>query len=196
MIYRILRLGGGCCAAQCPGVKISFIAESKKVVGSEMFEQKMESLTVVVVTKVAELMQKDIVTKRGRQTDDVQIEIDIVSGRAAAPVGGVVLDGHPIVCKSIFFGKLRQTGRKFGFGLPSRGLDLLRGRFRNILVAFFLPGYGLKNPFPLESEESQCCRIGHKIRHGDTYPLERMYPDTHPADSFAFPQDYVAKLRI
>ena len=91
MIYRILRLGGGCCAAQCPGVRISFVTEGKKVVGSEMFEQKMESLTVVVVTKVAELMQKDIVTKRGRQTDNVQIEIDVVSGRAAAPVGGVVL---------------------------------------------------------------------------------------------------------
>ena len=97
MIYRILRLGSGCSAAQCPGVRISFVAESKKVVGGEMFEQKMERMTVVVMTQMAELMQKDIVTKRGRQTDDVQIEIYVVSGRAAAPVGGVVLDGHTVI---------------------------------------------------------------------------------------------------
>ena len=43
-----------------------------------MFEQKMECMTVIVMTQMAELMQKDIVTKRGRQPDDVLIEIYVV----------------------------------------------------------------------------------------------------------------------
>ena len=57
---------------------IASIAGLENVVCTYMFQQKMEGLTVVVMTQVTEFMQQDIVAKDRRQTHNVQIKVDIV----------------------------------------------------------------------------------------------------------------------
>lgn len=66
-----------------------------------MFQKKMEGMTVVMVTQMTEFMEHDIVAKGLRKTHEVQIEVDICLGRAAAPVGRIVLDCHAVILKSI-----------------------------------------------------------------------------------------------
>ena len=52
-----------------------------------MLQKKMEGMTMIVVTQVAKLVQEDIVLQHFRQTDYIQVQIDIVPRRAASPVG-------------------------------------------------------------------------------------------------------------
>ncbi len=84
-----------------------------------MFEQEVEGRSMVMMPEVAELMEEDIVLEGLREADDVQVEIDVGAGRAAAPVGGVVLDGHVVVYESIPCGEFGEAGRKFGLGLTA-----------------------------------------------------------------------------
>lgn len=47
----------------------------------------MKFLPMIAMTQVAEFVQKNVVLQDLRQTDDIQIEIDVVLCRTASPVG-------------------------------------------------------------------------------------------------------------
>jgi len=66
-----------------------------------MLQKQVEGIAVVMMLEMAELMEKDIVPKRVRQTDDVEIEIDVSPCRAASPVGRIMLYGHFVICESV-----------------------------------------------------------------------------------------------
>ena len=42
-----------------------------------MLKKKMKGMTMIVMTKMAQLVQQHIVLKDGRKSDNVQIKIDI-----------------------------------------------------------------------------------------------------------------------
>ncbi len=66
-----------------------------------MLKQEMEGMAMVMMPQMAEFMEKDIVAEDVREADDVQVEIDVAAGRAAAPVGRVMLDGQPVVYEAV-----------------------------------------------------------------------------------------------
>ena len=66
-----------------------------------MLQKKMESMTMIVMPQMTEFVKKDVVLQHMRQTDDIEIQIDIITGRTAAPVGGIMLNRNPIVFKTI-----------------------------------------------------------------------------------------------
>ena len=61
----------------------------------------MKTLSMVMMTQVAEFMQQNIVPKCCWKTYDIKVQIDIVTRGTASPVCGVMLDGHAIECKPI-----------------------------------------------------------------------------------------------
>ena len=84
----------------------------------------MEAMAMIWMAKMAEFVYKHIVLKHLRKADDVEIKIDVSFGRAAAPVGCIVLDCHTVICKSITSRKLSKTHRQLGLGLAAQRLDL------------------------------------------------------------------------
>ena len=57
-----------------------------------MLQKKMESMTMIVMPQMTEFVKKDVVLQHMRQTDDIEIQIDIIPSRTAAPVGGIMLN--------------------------------------------------------------------------------------------------------
>ena len=78
--------GGGVHGIQIEGLD--------QMVGQDMLQKEMESIAMVLVAEVAELVQKDVVLEHARQPHDAEVQIDVSLGRAASPVGCVMLDGH------------------------------------------------------------------------------------------------------
>ena len=92
-----------------------------------MLKKQMESVSVIVMTQVTELVQKDIILQDKRKTDNIEIEVDISLGRTASPIRGIVLYSHPVVCKSISLSQFRQSDRELCLSLSPKFFDL-RGR--------------------------------------------------------------------
>jgi len=156
----------------------------------------MEGMAVVMMPEMAEFMEKDIVPKRVRQTDYVQIEIDVSPGRTASPVGGIVLDSHFVIGESISGGKFRQPHRKFRLGLTPQSLDLSRSNYRSILHAFLLTAQSLKDPITLQLEESHCSSIRYHIRNRHANTLDRMHPDRYTTAADALSEDHLPYFRV
>ena len=77
----------------------------------------MEFRTVVMMAQMGELMQEDIIADGLGKADQIEVEIDVAEGGAAAPVGGIVLDGHAIVAEAVSFGKETELDGEQGAGL-------------------------------------------------------------------------------
>ena len=45
-----------------------------------MLQKKMESMTMIVMPQMTEFVKKDVVLQHMRQTDDIEIQIDIIPG--------------------------------------------------------------------------------------------------------------------
>ncbi len=129
MIQRVLRAGSGGLAGEGGGVGVCGSAGNggrasghrnaigaQQIIGKDMFEQQMEGRPVVMMPQMTEFMKQDIVAQDMRQPHDVQIQVYIVLSRAAAPVGGIVLDGQSIEYKSITYSQFVQTHRQFCLG--------------------------------------------------------------------------------
>ena len=135
VIYRIAGLGEGGLAGKlgsegAVGIRISRnvrrgVKHTHKMIGQDMFQEEMEAVTMVLVAQVAELVQKDVVLKHARQAHDAEVQVYIALGRAASPVGCIVLDGDPVVCETVSGGKFGETPRELSFGLTAERLDLL-----------------------------------------------------------------------
>ena len=96
MIYRITDLGN--CSIMSNGlcIGISGLAQFKKVVRAYMLQKQVKCLAMVVMTKVAKFVQKNIIPQRSRKPYYIKVEIDVVSCGTAAPVRGIMLDGNLI----------------------------------------------------------------------------------------------------
>ena len=79
------------------------------MVRAQMFQKEMKGLTMIVMTKMTEFVKEHIITENLRKTHEIEVEIDIVPGRTASPVCRIMLDGHPVIGKSISVGKFLQT---------------------------------------------------------------------------------------
>lgn len=78
MIERVSRPAGSGFARQVRSQGIPRIHPSEKIVGQHMLQKEMEGMSMVMMTKMTELMQEDIILKNFRQADYVQIQIYIV----------------------------------------------------------------------------------------------------------------------
>ncbi len=125
MIQRVLRAGGGGFAGEGGGVGVAGVGEPEDVVGKDMLEQEMEGRAMVMMSKMTQLMEQDIIAQNSREPDDVQIQVDVIPGRAAAPVGGVVLDGQSVEYESVTCSQFVQTWRQFGLGTAAEVCDFL-----------------------------------------------------------------------
>ncbi len=123
MIQRVLRAGGCGLAGEVSGVWVTVVGKTKQVVGKDMFQKKMEGGAVVMMSQMTQFMEQDIVAQNRRETDDVKIQVDVVPGRAAAPVGGVVLDGQSVEYESVTCCQFVQTRRQLGLGTAAQLLD-------------------------------------------------------------------------
>ena len=79
------------------------------MVRAQMLQKEMKGLTMIVMTKMTEFVKEHIITENLRKTHEIEVEIDIVPGRTASPVCRIMLDGHPVIGKSISVGKFLQT---------------------------------------------------------------------------------------
>ena len=61
MVHRILGSGKCCTTGQRFRFDITVITESEKIVRTDMFKQKMECMTVVMMPQMAEFVQEYIV---------------------------------------------------------------------------------------------------------------------------------------
>ena len=70
-------------------------------------------MTMVMMTKVTEFMEKDIILKDPRQAYDVQIEIDVSLCGAASPIGSIMLDRDTVIQEVIPVGQDGKPSREF-----------------------------------------------------------------------------------
>lgn len=78
-----------------------------------MFEKEVEAMAMVMMAKVAEFVEKDVVLKNAWQADDVQIQIDVSLCRTASPVGRIMLDRDTVIQEVIPVGQDGKPSRKF-----------------------------------------------------------------------------------
>ncbi len=90
-----------------------------------MFEKEVEGGTMVMMFQMTQFMEEDVVAQGLGEADDVEVEIDVAAGRAAAPVGGVVLDGQAVEYEPVTGGKFGDARRKFGLGTAAEVGDFL-----------------------------------------------------------------------
>ena len=67
------------------------IHKPHKIFCKHMLKQKMEGMSVILMTQMTKFMQQDIVLKDLRKTYYIEIQIDIAFGRTAAPICRIVL---------------------------------------------------------------------------------------------------------
>ena len=153
-------------------------------------------MAVILVAEVAELVQKDVVLEHARQPHDAEVQIDVSLGRAASPVGCVMLDGHTAVCETITRCQFCKTSRKFCLGLEAQRFDLLRRGRMDILISLLLPCHGLEDPPAAGLEEKAGSRIWQHIwnRHRDS--LDRMHTDADVPAASAFAEHHLPYLGI
>ena len=138
VVYRIAGLGEGGFAGKVggqgmvgrrdagSGVHGIQVKGLDQMVGQDMLQKEVESMAVVRVAEVAELVQKDVVLEHARQAHDAEVQVDVAFGRAAAPVGRVVLDGHSVVCETVVRRQCSETTRQLSLGLAAERLYLFR----------------------------------------------------------------------
>lgn len=56
---------------------ISGINTYQKIVCKHVFQKKMETVSVVLMTQMTKLMQQNIILKDFRKTDNIQVQIDV-----------------------------------------------------------------------------------------------------------------------
>ena len=82
----------------------------------------MESAPVVMMLQMRQLVEKDIVADWFRQPDKIEVKIDVAKPRAAAPVGGIVLDRDGFVFKAMVSCQKRQFDGQKGPGFIAQYL--------------------------------------------------------------------------
>ena len=91
-----------------------------------MFQKKVEAVTMVMMPQMTEFMEHDIVAKGLRKTHEVQIEVDVCLGRAAAPVGRIMLDCHAVIDELISGCEFSKSSRKIFFSGTAHLFHLIR----------------------------------------------------------------------
>ena len=97
MINRVTDLGHSRGLCKFLRMRISHITELQQIIRTDMFQKKMKSLTMIMMTKMTQLVQKNIIPQRSRKPYYIKVEIDVVSCGTTAPVRGIMLDGNPVI---------------------------------------------------------------------------------------------------
>ena len=106
------------------------------VAEAEALKEGMEMRAVIRLLEVTQFVEKDVIAEGFRETDEIEVQIDVAGTGTASPVGGVVLDGHLVKMESILVGKIRKFLRQKYFRLLTKHLykdipkDLLRNDIR------------------------------------------------------------------
>lgn len=153
-------------------------------------------MAVVLMTKMAEFVEQDIVLEDMGKADDIQVQIDVAFGGAASPVRCIVLYGNAVVCESITDGQSGKSRREFGLRLPAKSLNLCFGRNMDILEAFLLSCHRRDDPVASGLEKEHACGIWDNVRHCHCDTFDRMYPDAHTAACGAFAERHLPDLRV
>ena len=126
MIYRIFRLRSSRLARESSSIRITGIHKLQQIIGQHMFKKKMKGMAVVMMPQVAEFMEHDIVLKDLWKADEIQIQVDVCFGRAAAPVGRIVLDCHAVIDELISGCEFSKSSRKIFFSGTAHLFHLIR----------------------------------------------------------------------
>lgn len=196
MVHRVTHLREGSRPHQRPRIFISSIGELHQIVRTHMFQKEMKCMTMVMMSQMTEFMKQDIVPESFRQTDYIQIEIDVSPYRTTSPVSGIMLNRNFIVYEAITCRKSTQTFWKFVPSLHPPCFYLFLPCLGEIFITLFLSGNSIEYPFSLQTVKRDCCREWHKIRHSDIHSPYRMDTDTKTTATFAFAENYSAQLRV
>ena len=77
IVNRVSGLREGSLARQFRSKSIFFIDKTYQIVSQDMLQQKMECIAMVMMPEMTQLMKQDIISQHIRQTDYIQIKIDI-----------------------------------------------------------------------------------------------------------------------
>ena len=150
-------------------------------VSAQAFKQGMECRTVVMVAEMTEFMEHDIVPQMLRHEHEAQIEVDIVFGGTASPVGTVVLYGKPVIFEPVSGSQSSESPGEIFPGLASERFRLLRRNGSGRSEGRLLPCHHRQHPLFLRQQEADSGRIRDKVRHGDRHPAHGMHPHRHPS---------------
>ena len=149
----------------------------------------MEGITMVMVAQMAEFVEEDIVAQHLRKAHEIEVKIDIILSRTAAPVGGIMLDRYPIIYKAISVRQFFQTNRQLCLCHSSQFLDLLRIGGRDIAIFRFLLLNNCKDFLLIQLEKGLCSHIRHKVRDDNRNALYRMNPYAHASGAGILSED-------
>lgn len=106
----------------------------------------MEITPVIRVPEMTQFVEKNIVSKKDRETHQIEVQIYISARRTAAPIRPVVFDCYPVVDKTVLGGKKRETGREIFLCLGTKPFHLLRIKLYAITDIALLPLHRLYHP--------------------------------------------------
>ena len=96
-IHRVLCLAHRCLSGDFCSNAVTCINAFEKIVSKDMFQKKMEAVSMVLMAQMTEFMEQYIILKDFRKTDYVQIQIYVRACGTAAPVRSIMLYCHTVV---------------------------------------------------------------------------------------------------
>ena len=71
------------------------------MIGAEVFQKKMEGMTVILMAQMTQFVKKDIVLKDLRKSHYLQIKVDVALCRTTSPVADIILYGNTVIYESV-----------------------------------------------------------------------------------------------
>ncbi len=153
-------------------------------------------MAVILMPEVAEFVKEDVVLQHGRKTYDIEVQVYVPFGRAAAPIGGVMLYCNTVVCEVITLCKFCKTRRQFRFGLFAQNVYFTCRRNRHILIFLFLTRDCIHDPVPPELEKGLCGSIRKYVWESHADPFDRMDTYAYATAPDAFTECHSPYFRI
>jgi hypothetical protein len=127
-----------------------------------------------------QFMQYDIIHQIFGQTDQFNIEADIVFRRTTPPACFLVSDKYPIILKTVLSGQFFQPLNKDFFGFSPVYVVEVAGKFP--VIPFRLPNLSKMffYPVPFGRGKHPGFGIWHPIRHGDPNTFKGSYRNIDP----------------
>lgn len=115
------------------GIGRAEVDEMTDVAEAEALQEGMEMRAVIRLLEVTQFVEEDVIAEGFRETDEIEVQIDVAGTGTASPVGGVVLDGHFAELEAVLPCKIRQFLGQENLGLLTKhlGQDITKGLLRD-----------------------------------------------------------------
>lgn len=85
-VKRIFAFRCGGLACERNRLLVALCGKFQEIVGANVLQKQVESRTVVMMTQMAEFVQKHIVAKHTGKSDEIEIKAYVTAAGAAAPI--------------------------------------------------------------------------------------------------------------